>query len=315
MLSRANIDRDAVARTREGLWDGLDREGVVVLALSRGRALLAEQFEGSLPRLALLHRSELDGLSTDARLYLGRTVEDRPDVACGTPVEARILDDEQANALMPEQLRWSGLREAVQHLDDRDAGLFTQALALARWHESHRHCPRCGAVLESVHGGWAKQCTQDDGLVFPRTDPAVIMRVVDSDDRLLLGSNAMWESNRFSLLAGFVEPGESLEAAVVREIAEEAGMTVDAPQYLGSQPWPFPASIMLGFEARLAANTDPGAATPDGEEILELRWFTRDELAVASASGAVLLPGPASIARWIVDDWFGGEIPELHAAQ
>jgi NAD+ diphosphatase len=309
-LSRARFDRDATARTRAGLWDDLDREGTAVLVLSRGRALLAEQVDGSSPRLALLDPAALADHEPGTRLYLGRTVDDQADVRRGTPIEARMLEDEQAAALVPEDQRWSALRDAVQHLDERDAGLFTEGLALARWHESHRHCPRCGAPLETVQGGWAKLCPGDDGFVFPRTDPAVIVRVIDADDRLLLGSNAMWEQRRFSLLAGFVEPGESLEAAVVREIAEEAGVVVGPPHYLGSQPWPFPASVMLGFEARLPQGADAAEAVPDGEEILELRWFTRDELATAAASGAVLLPGPSSIARWIIEDWFGGEISE-----
>jgi len=137
------------------------------------------------------------------------------------------------------------------------------------------------------------------GELFPRTDAAIIVGITDDDDRLLLGSNALWETNRFSLLAGFVEPGESLEAAVIREVFEESGVHVVDPIYKGSQPWPFPASLMVGFRARIA----PGSSTvgrPDGEEILELRWFSRDKLAAANAAGDIRLPGSTSIARAII---------------
>ncbi|HXR44149.1 MAG TPA: NAD(+) diphosphatase, partial [Pseudolysinimonas sp.] len=145
--------------------------------------------------------------------------------------------------------------------------------------------------------------------VFPRTDAAIIVGITDADDRLLLGSNAMWAANRFSVLAGFVEPGESLEAAVVREVFEESGLRVTDPVYLGSQPWPFPASLMVGFRARLA-DGEPADTHPDGEEILALRWFTREEMAAAIADGSIGLPGRASIARAIIEDWYGGEIDD-----
>ncbi|MDQ1550800.1 MAG: diphosphatase, partial [Actinomycetota bacterium] len=126
-------------------------------------------------------------------------------------------------------------------------------------------------------------------------------------DRILLGSNALWEKNRFSLLAGFVEPGESLEAAVIREIFEESGIWVTDPVYLGSQPWPFPASLMLGFTARVDLER-ASTLTPDGAEILELRWFSRDDL--RASRGDVILPGPTSIAHAIIEEWFGEPISD-----
>jgi NAD+ diphosphatase len=142
--------------------------------------------------------------------------------------------------------------------------------------------------------------------LFPRTDAAIIVGVTDRDDRILLGSNAAWDTGRYSLLAGFVEPGESLEDAVRREVHEESGVHVEEPEYLGSQPWPFPASLMLGFRAR-ALDGDPTTIRPDGVEIMDLRWFSRDDIR-AEAGTTLHLPGRTSIARAILEEWFGGPI-------
>ena len=150
--------------------------------------------------------------------------------------------------------------------------------------------------------GWVRRCESDNLELFPRTDPAIIVGVVDEHDRILLGSQGVWEENRFSILAGFVEPGESLEAAVVREMQEEAGILVSNPEYLGSQAWPFPYSLMLGYTARYVG----GTVTPDGEEIVKLRWFSREEL--KAEANVLLLPGRLSIARAIIEHWLGEEL-------
>ena len=168
-----------------------------------------------------------------------------------------------------------GLRELGALLDDRDAGLLVEAVALANWHATHQHCPRCGSWTDSTHGGHVRRCPRDGSEHFPRTDPAIIVAVVDEDERCLLGRQAAWPPGRFSTLAGFVEPGESLEAAVVREVHEESGVRIDEVAYGGSQPWPFPASLMCGFYARARS----GHERPDGHEIAELRWYSRAELA------------------------------------
>jgi NAD+ diphosphatase len=138
--------------------------------------------------------------------------------------------------------------------------------------------------------------------IYPRTDPAIIVGVVDDQDRILLGSQGIWEENRFSILAGFVEPGESLDAAVIREMAEEAGIRVKNPRFLGSQAWPFPFSLMVGY----LAEYDGGLLTPDGEEIVKLRWFSRAEL--KAEVGDLLLPGELSIARVIIEHWLGEKL-------
>ena len=205
----------------------------------------------------------------------------------------------------PEDAAWQDLRTLGTVLDDRDAGLLTQATAVLRWHLVHPRCPRCGEVTEVVQSGWVRRCPRDGSDHFPRTDPAVIMTVVDDDDRLLLGHNPAWPAGRYSTLAGFVEPGESLEAAVRREVLEEVGVAVGEVTYLGNQPWPFPASLMLGFTARAL---DPAVRTDD-VEITDARWFTRDQLRAAAVAGEVVLPGGISIASRLVEHWYGGPLP------
>ncbi|MCU1417083.1 MAG: diphosphatase [Schumannella sp.] len=255
----------------------------------------------------------LPAASVDHRdaLYLGRSLTDADDLPVGAPVLALLVDDAQAAALSgpaPATDAWGDLRRLGHRFSTRDAGLFTQALALANWHAAYGFSPRSGAATQPSASGWTR-IDPDGTEVFPRTDAAVIVGITDADDRLLLGSNAMWEANRFSLLAGFVEPGESLEAAVIREVFEESGLVVADPVYLGSQPWPFPASLMVGFRAHVPAE-HPTVGTPDGEEIIALRWFTREKLNTAAASGEVILPGPTSIARAIIEDWYGDEIDD-----
>jgi NAD+ diphosphatase len=321
-LSRSAVDRDHEARSRPALFDELWSEPTTrVLPLWRGRALVTAASipaanggtdgwgtarEGETAALDLLPVDRVT--SALVRVYLGRTLVAAPGEPAGSAIVLSVLTDAAATELEPDEARWANLRTVGTVMSDRDAGLFTEALGIANWHASHTHCPRCGTPTVVEKGGWVRRCFEDQTEIFPRTDPAVIVSVLDKDDRLLLGSNAMWENNRFSLLAGFVEPGESFEAAVQREIFEEAGVRVVDPEYLGSQPWPFPASVMVGFTARLADDQDPAALDPDGDEILDLRWFTRDE--VWSNKDLVILPGRTSIARAIIEDWYGGPLGE-----
>ena len=208
-----------------------------------------------------------------------------------------------------EFMRWAALRDVGSALSDRDAGLMVSAVALSQWHWSHTNCPRCGAMTEVDKAGWARTCPVDASEHFPRNDPAVIVLVVDRDDRALLGRRADFPDSWFSTLAGFVEAGESAEMALVREMAEEAGVHLDPSDldYLGSQPWPFPSSLMLGYLARYRG--DPAQARPDGEEIDEVRWFTREELMAGCTSGEVKIPGPISIARRLIEHWYGSPLP------
>jgi NAD+ diphosphatase len=201
---------------------------------------------------------------------------------------------------------WAGLRAIGGSLSTRDGGAFVEALSLGRWLLEAPHCPACGAHTLLTDAGWSRRCPACARQHFPRTDPAVIVGIQSAEDgdRLLLGSNALWGANRFSCFAGFVEAGESLEAAVRREVSEEAGVDAVDIRYRGSQAWPYPRSLMLGF---LATAADDTAAEADGEEIVAVRWFTRDEIGAGLAGESeLLLPGSASIAHRLITDWFEG---------
>lgn len=296
------MDRDYLARERENLFEELwDDPATRILPIFQGSALLS-----SPTSLALIPVDAIpDG---GLRVYLGRSLATTSPEPASTPVVAVLLDDAGHLA----EADWGNLRTLGNRLSDRDAGMLVEALGVLNWHATHGFSPRTGEPTIVEKGGWVRRDPISNTEVFPRTDPAIIVGITDVDDRMLLGSNALWESNRFSLLAGFVEPGESLETAVQREVLEESGIHVIDPVYLGSQPWPFPATLMLGFTARVDPehSTD---TTPDGAEILDLRWFSRDEL-TAAVDGAdtadIRLPGPTSIARAIIEEWYGGSIPD-----
>ncbi|HEU5043985.1 MAG TPA: NAD(+) diphosphatase [Nocardioidaceae bacterium] len=199
---------------------------------------------------------------------------------------------------------WSTLRRVGPLLSQGDAGLMVHAVALAEWHAAHRHCPRCGGRLEAQAAGHVLVCTGCGRQQFPRADPAVIMLVTDGD-RALLGRQPSWPEGRYSTLAGFVDPGESLEEAVAREVAEEVGVQVTDVTYFGNQPWPFPSSLMVGFFAR-AVTTE---IRVDQDEISDARWFTREQMRAEAEAGTLLLPGGISISRSLVEAWFGGPLP------
>ena len=308
-LSRQAVDRDHLTRGLPDLFDQLWADAATrLLPVWHGKILLAPHepgTEASAVHLALLPPASSPNVGL--RVYLGRSLPTNLPEPAGTRIVAVQLDDAAAASLDSDATRWVSLRTVATVLDDRDAGLFTEALGVFNWHASHAYCPRCGAATLVEEGGWVRRCPVDNSQVFPRTDPAVIVLITDADDRILLGSNAMWENNRYSLLAGFVEPGEALEAAVIREIFEESGLRVTDPAYVGSQPWPFPASVMCGFTARLADDQQAHDLLPDGAEILALRWFSRTDL--VEAGEWMLLPGPSSIAHAMIERWLGAPLP------
>ncbi len=310
-LARSVVDPAAHRRAEPGLIDELWADPATrVLVVHEGRLPLTD--DGA--RLDLRDPARLRGLAPgegdavwvflgqcDERAYLAALLADLP-AEPGT-LEGVPAADDVAGWLA--QARWGRLRDVGHALGDRDADLATTAVALAEWHARHPRCARCGASTRPVQAGWVRRCPEDGAEDYPRTDAAVIMAVTDDADRILLAHGAHWPEHRYSTLAGFVEPGESLETAVRREVVEETGVVVDEVTYVASQPWPFPASLMLGFRAHA---TTTGVAV-DGQELTDARWFTRAELAAALAAGEVLLPMRTSIALALIEDWFGGTLP------
>lgn len=203
-----------------------------------------------------------------------------------------------------EQEQWLDLRAVGPLLSDTDAGMVTTAVGTLYWHAHGRFCANCGAPTEPARAGWARDCTGCGKEEYPRTDPAVIVLVHDGGDRVLLARQPSWPAGRYSVLAGFVEVGEAAEATVAREVHEEVGVHVREVRYLGSQPWPFPRSLMLGFAA--VANPGEPLAPADGE-IESARWFHRDELrtALKGEDDGLLLPGGSSIALTMLEAWAG----------
>lgn len=195
--------------------------------------------------------------------------------------------------------RFEGVRVAASSLPVAEAGLVVYGAGMLGWHRRARFCGSCGAATLPVRSGHQRLCDACGAVQFPRTDPAVIT-LLQRGDRCLLVNQPAWPEDRFAAVAGFVEPGETLEEAVAREVVEEVGLAVERVEYLGSQPWPFPHSLMIGFRS----TAGPGEVRV-GEEIREARWFTRDALRAAVDAGEVTIPAPFSISRSLIDDWLG----------
>lgn len=203
------------------------------------------------------------------------------------------------------------LRTLGDYLSQLEMGLAIHSQAIANWHHTHQFCARCGAPTLSANGGSLRKCSSDGSEHYPRTDGAVIVLVKDNQDRVLLGRQKIWPERRFSCFAGFVEPGESFEQTVLREVFEESAIRLDSITYLGSQPWPFPASIMISFSG-IAIN--PESAKADGEEIEEIRWFTRDQMREAIVDKSLTLPPGMSVARKMIEFWYekdGADVRDL----
>ena len=287
-LARASLDPDAEARTRPGLLEDVlaEADTAVVLVDEIGHLAVRDA------ALDLIPAAEHIPPPGTVHVHLGRT-------ASGA---ARVL------AIAPRDARRDhhDLRRIMARMTPEDLGIAVPAVAIANWHHAHRHCPRCGRATEVTAAGWVRVC-RDCGLDhYPRTDPAVIMAVTDAEWRLLLAHAAHFTAGRYSMVAGYVEPGESLEHAVVRETREEVGLDVVDVTYRGSQPWPFPRSLMAAFTARVVGTPWPRA---DGVEITDARLLSRAYLATAVGAGDITLPGPASVAHSLLLDWYGGPVP------
>jgi NAD+ diphosphatase len=287
----AALDR-AGERRRDRAWVAEQ------LAHPRARAVVASAevihvTRGDDPRLALIPLAEAAAAGRDGRAGAGR--------GAGEPLllgldEAGPVFATEADGAAPELL---GLREAAASLPQADSGLAAYAAALLGWHRTHRFCANCGAATQVEEGGHLRRCPECGREHHPRTDPVVIM-LVTRGDSVLLGRQARWPPGRYSALAGFVEPGESLEEAVAREVHEESGVTIGRPRYVSSQPWPFPSSLMLGFVAPWVA----GEPAIGDEELEDVRWFARAELEAAVAErGPLRLPPRLAIARRLIDGW------------
>jgi len=247
------------------------------------------------PRARSLVLSEQGLWMSDGRLVL--TSPNGDSIFLGVAGDRPLFAREAAGA---ESGHPAGLREAATELPAPEAALGAYAASLLSWHRRHRFCSACGGPTEVADGGHQRHCPSCGASHFPRTDPVVIVRVTDRAGRLLLGRQARWPPGRFSVLAGFVEPGETLEEAVAREVLEESGVEVTGVSYVASQPWPFPSSLMIGFSARAVG----GEPEPGDDELSEVRWFERGEVeAAASGAGGLELSPAYSISRKLIDDW------------
>lgn len=317
-LARDDVDRGTELRDDETwlatLWD---RPTTRVLWLhGRTAPIYAGQIVLSTPSGELPHDAVYLGRSAHHRSEHSQFVEPAAEhveiillTADSAEPTPELLDPQVGgvNVEHDDFIGWLGVSDIAAGLNDRDVGIFVSAIAIANWHKGNQYCPRCGTKTQLKTSGWVQVCPQDETQHFPRTDPAVIMLIIDPTDRALLGNNRAWGDKRYSSLAGFVEPGESLEAAVKREVYEESRVIVDGVKYMGSQPWPFPQSLMLGF---IGQTSQPEDAAADLEEMAHVRWFTRDELRDEVENGRMFIPGASSIAHHLIRHWYGGPLPQ-----
>lgn len=261
-----------------------------ILAVWRSRSLV---LEGDMPRTVLLDPEQCLAAASPTRVFLGMI---------GDVAHFAIDVSHHAEPPFREHGEFHDLRQVGPRMAPGDGGMIAFARAMMTWHHRHRFCGLCGAPTESVQAGHVRQCTNPDCRTqcFPRTDPAVIMLVHDGGDRVVLGRKATMMPGLHTILAGFVEPGESMEDAVAREVYEEVGLRIADADYHSSQPWPFPANVMLGFTAR-ATTFDLNVDYNELED--GARWFTRDELRNSPEDDTLRLPRKDSIARRLVNEW------------
>lgn len=304
----SGLDRDAGLRGKsEGLaaaWVGAG-----VLLMWRGKPLLQDG-----TRLALLPAGHDLAQSVQGTIYLGqsdgRAVFVR-DLSAWQPAEteaaqAGFFDTSvQRHPDLPETQAFHELRAVMAALSPRDAELAATARALLEWHRTHGFCAACGQASHMVQGGWQRSCPACKAQHFPRTDPVVIMLITHGNS-VLLGRNENWPEGMYSLLAGFVEPGETIEAAVRREVFEESGVRVGEVGYLASQPWPFPASLMIGCRGTALGRE----ITLDPAELQDARWVSREELTLAfSGSHPTIKPSrKGSIAQFLMANWLADRL-------
>lgn len=291
------------------LWNAPDAR---VAVLWRGKPLIAGR-TATLGRVAPGHPVLADARAPPVFLardgQAGIWAQDisawEPESGDLASIGAFLDPSEQHHPALPADHRFAELRATMTRLSPSDAELAATARALLGWHETHGHCARCGVASQPAMGGWQRDCPACGAHHFPRTDPVVIMLITSGND-VLLGRSPGWPAGMYSLLAGFVEPGETIEAAVRREVREEAGVHVGAVSYLASQPWPFPSSLMLGCRGEAASRT----ITLDPAELEAAMWVSRERLAAVFAGQDTEMRAPrlGAIAHFLMQKWLADRL-------
>ncbi len=293
------INRAADRRAEEEwIVEQLRNPGMFFVPVWRSKSLIVGD---AMPRAVFLNARESGEIMRNAESVIFLGIEDS-----AAYFAVGIAGEEEP--LLPAEIATNGgfkdLKAFGAVLNPGHASLLAYARAMVEWHSRRRFCGDCGSPTESVFGGHMLVCTNEacGQQHFPRTDPAVIV-LVSAGDYCLLGRQAAWPKGMYSAIAGFVEPGETLESAVVREVWEETGVRVEDVRYHSSQPWPFPSSLMLGFIAQAATDD----IRLDGNELEDARWFSRDEIQIALKDGALRMPSVVSIAYRLIEDWFDAD--------
>lgn len=303
-LDRAGEMRGDPAALEAALADPAAR----TILMWQGKPLINRARPAKLLRVPLDHPALLD--APGPAIFLGRENGAprfahvlsawTPDDVDQSQLGAFLDPTEQHNPAFGEDEVFAELRRVMTWLDSRDAELAATAKAVFGWHDSHRFCAKCGAASEVTMGGWQRTCPACGAHHFPRTDPVVIMLITHGNS-VLMGRSPGWPEGMFSLLAGFVEPGETLEAAVRREVFEEAGVRVGEVSYLASQPWPFPASLMFGCQGKATSHD----ITIDPVEIEAAQWISREEMmTIFAGEHPTILPArKGAIAHFLLENW------------
>lgn len=318
-MASGQFDRDAVRRNDANYLHSLKNSPNTsyILVTARGEvAIKSTHVYGQAPRggltppdLANMEAEQLLELnhaqvaqlpfSPQEPYYLGKYGE-KSYFALRVEAPSQQLEENWQHCFAP-------LRAVAGMLEPYQGELAAAAVALATWDKNTKFCERCGASLKLACAGWEKHCTACAHITYPRTDPAIIVAITDDAERLLLIHGATWQPGRYSVVAGFVEAGESLEAAVVREALEETGIKISQASYCSSQPWPFPRSLMFAFTARAGGQQEPKA---DMQEVGHAFWVSREEFTQLVLEGKVIVPGRASSGHALVRAWYGRELPQ-----
>ena len=308
-FDRAAEIRTDATRLQHYLWAKNSR----VLPIWRGKPLISGDLADRLHFLPADHA--IFDSANNPPIFLG--LEDdiahfardistwQPDEADLAKIGAFIDDSEQVHPALPTTERFAELRRIMSRLSPRDAELVATAVGIFAWHRNHRFCARCGAPSEVSHGGWQRSCSTCGAQHFPRTDPVVIM-LITRGNQVLIGRSPGWPEGMYSLLAGFMEPGETIEAAVRREVAEETGIQVGEVGYLASQPWPFPSSLMIGCYGHATSRE----ITIDPKEIEDAKWVSRDDImeAWANRSSTLVAARKGAIAHFLIKNWLSDRL-------